>query len=254
MKFYQYLTTIISFFLKPKKRKLIQLSYKLKDKIGLEIGGPSSFFKLKSYFPVYLFARQIDGVNFSNETVWEGNIEEGKNYQYATNKQGYQHICEASGLENIPSESYDFLLSCHSLEHVANPVKALKNWHRVLKRSGKIILILPDKNYTFDIQRPYTTFEHLLDDFNNDVDEHDDTHFEEILQLHKIEMDSGTNNFEELKSRTKNNFVNRCVHHHVYDLPLLEKLLTHCNFKIIHQQKAAPFHLVIVGEKIDSNL
>jgi hypothetical protein len=93
-----------------------------------------------------------------------------------------------------------------------------------------------------------------LDDFNNDVDEHDDTHFEEILQLHNIEMDSGTNNFEELKSRTKNNFVNRCVHHHVYDLPLLEKLLTHCNFKIIHQQKAAPFHLVIVGEKIDSNL
>ena len=69
----------MSFVSKPGKRKLISIAYSLKNKTGLEIGGPSKFFDLKSYFPVYLFAKRIDGVNFSTETVWEGKIEEGKN-------------------------------------------------------------------------------------------------------------------------------------------------------------------------------
>lgn len=246
----QYVTTIISYLIKPQKRKLIKLSYSLKNKVGLEVGGPSSFFALKSYFPVYVFAKQIDGVNFSSNTVWEGKIEEGKNYNYTNSKQGYQYICEASRLENIKANSYDFLLSCHSLEHVANPIKALKNWYRVLKTGGKIVLVLPDKNHTFDHKRSITTFEHLLEDFNKDITENDTTHFEEIYQLHDLEMDTDVNTIEELKKRTEDNITNRCVHHHVYSLELLEKLLTYSNFKIIHQQKANPFHLVIIAEKI----
>src|SRR3954447_9706230 len=99
---FAYLVTLISFILKPEKRKLIILSYKLKSKIGLEIGGPSAMFRLKGHFPVYLFANRVDGVNFSTETVWEGKISEGRNYNYFKNKKGYQYIQEASELTNLP--------------------------------------------------------------------------------------------------------------------------------------------------------
>jgi predicted SAM-dependent methyltransferase len=249
MKFFQYIITLISYISRPEKRKLIRISFSLKNKIGLEIGGPSGFFNLKSYFPVYVFAKRIDGVNFNSQTVWEGKIREGESYQYIRNKHGYQFICEASELNDIKNDSYDFLLSCHSLEHIANPIKTLKNWYNILKKDGKIILVLPDKDFTFDHKRPYTTFEHLVQDFDAQTNEHDTTHFEEVIQLHDIAKDAYLNSVEELKSRIKDNFSNRCVHHHVYSLELLSELLIYCGFKVTYQQKASPFHLIIIGEK-----
>src|SRR5678809_351745 len=110
MKFSEYIITLVSYITRPQKRKLIEISYGLKDKTGLEIGGPSAFFNLKSYFPVYLFAEIIDGVNYSAETVWEGKIEEGTSYNYAKGKKGIQYISEASELSEIENEKYDFLL------------------------------------------------------------------------------------------------------------------------------------------------
>src|SRR5215216_66239 len=156
-----YLITVLSYLFKPAKRKLIRLSYELKSKTGLEIGGPSSIFGLKGYFPVYVFADHIDGVNFSNETIWEGKIGEGQNFRYFEDKTGHQFIDEASELKNISSQKYDFVLSSHSLEHVANPVKALKRWNDVLKDGGQLVLILPDKEHTFDVHRSYTSFQHF---------------------------------------------------------------------------------------------
>jgi SAM-dependent methyltransferase len=46
-------------------------------------------------------------------------------------------------IENIPKNSFDFLLSSHSLEHSPTPAEDLKNFHRYLKPGGKLILILP---------------------------------------------------------------------------------------------------------------
>ncbi|MGN6619183.1 MAG: methyltransferase domain-containing protein [Ilyomonas sp.] len=245
----EFFVTLISSIIKPEKRKLIKISSSLKGQVGLEIGGPSSFFGIKSYCPVYLFAKRIDGVNFSNETVWEGSIKEGTNYNYYDRKTGYQFIGEASELRNIADSSYDFILSCHSLEHVANPIKALKDWNRVLKKNGKFILVLPDKKNTFDHNRPYTSFEHFIEDFNNEVDESDTTHFNEIYQFHDLSMDTGVKDFAELKTRTANNLINRCAHHHVFGLELMEQLLSYCGFETLHKQEASPFHLVIVGKK-----
>lgn len=249
MKLFDWLITFISYVLKPGKRKLIRIAYGLKNKTGLEIGGPSKFFDLKSYFPVYLFAKRIDGVNFSTETVWEGKIEEGESYDYGKGKTGYQFISEASELENVKNNSYDFLLSCHSLEHIANPLKALKTWSEVLKTGATIVLVLPDRNYTFDINRPYTTFEHLIQDYENNTSETDSTHFEEVIKLHESGKDPNPQIPREFAKRVENNYAIRYVHHHVFSLELLEKMLSWCNFKVIHKQKAAPFHLVIVGEK-----
>jgi predicted SAM-dependent methyltransferase len=244
------IVTGISYLLHSKKRKLITIASQFKSQIGLEIGGPSSFFSLRSYFPVYLFAERIDGVNFSNSTVWEGSISEGYNFSYHAHKKGFQYISEASDLSKIKSDKYDFILSCHCLEHTANPIKALKEWNRVLKINGQIILVLPDKNYTFDERRPITTFDHLKVDFEKGTDENDTTHFNEVIGLHKIEKDGGLKTQQQLIERTNNNFINRCVHHHVFNFALIKQMLNYSGFSVELQQWAAPFHLITIARKI----
>lgn len=52
-----------------------------------------------------------------------------------------------SSIDNLPmieSNSADCIISRHSLEHITNTENTLKEWIRILKSSGKIVLILPD--------------------------------------------------------------------------------------------------------------
>jgi hypothetical protein len=43
-------------------------------------------------FPIYVFASKVDGVSFSDDTVWEGKIFVGENYRYFQDKIDYQYI------------------------------------------------------------------------------------------------------------------------------------------------------------------
>jgi ubiquinone/menaquinone biosynthesis C-methylase UbiE len=240
--------TRMSYLRRPAKRKLINWARRLEKRKGLEIGGPSSLFSLKGYFPVYLYAGAIDGVNFSTETLWEGSLQEGNNYRWHR-KTGYQYIREATDLAGIADESYDVVLSCHSLEHVANPLKALYEWKRVLKPGGILVLVLPDKRYTFDVNRPYTTMAHLLDDYRNNTGENDTTHFEEIVRCFAPDKNPHLSSREELAARLKLNFTERSVHHHVFSQELVKELMQHLSFTTLYQQEAAPFHLITIAEK-----
>jgi SAM-dependent methyltransferase len=218
-------------------------------KTGLEIGGPSHIFSKKGQLPIYSFAHAVDGCNFSNNTVWENLITEGDNYNYEDQTLGYQYIKDATDLEGIDSEEYDFVLSSHSLEHIANPIKAIEEWLRVLKRDGFFLLIVPDKNYTFDHKRSYTKFEHLVDDYDRGTTERDLTHLEEILSLHDLSLDTPAGNIDQFKKRSYDNYINRCLHQHVFDFKLLEQIFHHFKLKIVFKKSNWPFHLMIMGKK-----
>jgi ubiquinone/menaquinone biosynthesis C-methylase UbiE len=249
MTFFEKIITTISYLKQPAKRKMIQIAASFDGQTGIEVGGPSTFFSFKNAFPVYLYAKKIDGVNFSNNTLWEGKIEAGNLYNYYKNKVGVQFIGEAAHLEEVPDHSYDFVLSCHSLEHVANPIKALKDWSRVMKTNGRLVLVLPNKEFTFDNKRPITKLSHLIEDFENHITEEDSTHFEEVISLHDFKLDAFVQSKEDLIKRTSLNIKNRAVHHHVFDLALIKELLLYCGFEMIHQQTYPPFHLVSVAQK-----
>ena len=62
----------------------------------------------------------------------------------------------------VPNESQDFVLSSHVLEHFSDPIKALKEWHRVVKQGGYIFMIVPHKERMFDRDKQRTTFDELL--------------------------------------------------------------------------------------------
>ncbi|MFY7900652.1 MAG: methyltransferase domain-containing protein, partial [Chitinophagaceae bacterium] len=200
-----------------------------------------------SYFPIYAFANRVDVANYSAETVWEGEIKEGLTYRYFENKTGYQFIQEATDLFKINDKHYDFVLSCHSLEHVANPIKALFEWKRVLKDGGALMLVLPFKEGTFDKQRPYTTFDHLLQDYELNTTEKDETHFEEIKNLHDFSMEKGVIDKQAFEDRLKDNYINRCAHHHVFSEEVIAQMLEYVGFKVDYQIIVHQFHLVALA-------
>jgi predicted SAM-dependent methyltransferase len=240
------LVTALSYYKQPKKRDLIKEAYKLKGQRGIEIGGPTAFFSVKGGFPVYLFADKIDNVNYESESFF-GNYQKGQTFRYYKNKVGMQYIAEATDLKEIANASYDFLLSSHSLEHTANPLKALKEWNRVIRPGGRLVLLLPDKRFTFDHRRDYTTFEHLQEDYDHNTSEHDTTHVEEILSTYDEEK-VGTPK-EEYRQLVGNNFTNRCAHHHVFSQEVVRKALRFAGFTVDTQYEIAPHHLVTLAHK-----
>jgi SAM-dependent methyltransferase len=220
----------------------------LKGKSGLEIGGPSSAFTSNGILPIYPHIFHLDNCNFSNSTVWEGKLKEGISFQF-DNKKGYQYIREAADLHGIEDEKYDFLLSSHCLEHCANAVKTLKEWTRVVNKRGFLLIIVPHKDHTFDHNRPLTTLEHFLEDERNNTDEKDLFHLEEILKYHDLKMDKHAGTLAQFTNRSKDNFQNRCLHHHTFNNQNIAELIQYVGLKIIAQDFKAPYHCIILAQK-----
>ena len=224
----------IMYFLKYDRKKLstarLYEKYFL-EATGIEIGGPSLFFQY--IIPLYPVIAKLDGVNFSRQTMWEGSINAGNTFKYYKNNVGFQFISEASDLCQVKSGSYQFLISSNCLEHVANPLKAVEEWIRVISPGGYLLLVLPNKSSGFDHRRPITLFEHLLDDYKNNTTEHDLTHLDEILALHDLSRDPAAGDHENFRKRSLDNFNNRGLHHHVFDLPLIEKIFSHFGVSLV---------------------
>ena len=214
-------------------------------KKGIEIGGPSAIFNASGYLPLYPVIKDLDGVNFSKTTEWEGDISEGENYHFG-NKTGHQFILEGGKLDSIPDNEYDFLLSCNNLEHIANPIATLYTWKRILKEKGSLLLILPNKTANFDHRRPYTLMQHLIKDYKNNTEENDLTHLEEIIELHDLSRDPKARPFEKFEDRCENNFTNRCLHHHVFNQTLLKELANYCGFNVLMQHSSPTDHFILI--------
>lgn len=213
-----------------------------KDKNGLEIGGPSSVFSL-----IYDVCKSCDGVNFSEDTVWwQG--KDSNQYIYNNYQLGKMIIADATDLSIIPNDAYDFVLSSNNLEHIANPMKAIEEFHRVLKKDGIILIVVPNKEVTFDHDRQYTTFEHILEDYQNNVGEDDLTHLSEIIKHHDYDMDIACGGVEAFIARADKNIENRCLHHHVFDEECLKNLFIYFNIEVLGHTKMHTNYW-IVGKK-----
>src|ERR1700733_13333459 len=101
---------------------------RVREKRGLEIGGPSAVFAKRGLIPLYEHVGSLDNCNFGSHTLWATH-DAGKTFQYSALKPaGKQFVAEGADLAEISDESYDFILSSHMLEHSANPLRALQAW------------------------------------------------------------------------------------------------------------------------------
>ncbi|MDX2065850.1 MAG: class I SAM-dependent methyltransferase [Fimbriimonadaceae bacterium] len=53
---------------------------------------------------------------------------------------------DATFMHGVANESYDFVYTSHILEHIANATLGLKNWWRILKPGGYLILYAPHRD------------------------------------------------------------------------------------------------------------
>lgn len=210
-------------------------------KTGIEIGGPT-----KLFCNIYDKCLVCDNVNFSASTVWAEN--NTGDFEYGNKVLGRNIIADATDLHLIENEKYDFVLSSNNLEHIANPIKALEEFSRIVKKGGIIIVLAPRKERCFDHNREYTSFDHLLEDYKNNILEDDLTHLPEIIEKHDYSMDPACGGKENFMERAKKNFENRCLHHHVFDEGCLRKAFTYVGLEVIEFSPVSD-NWLIIGKK-----
>jgi ubiquinone/menaquinone biosynthesis C-methylase UbiE len=70
--------------------------------------------------------------------------------------------------DNLPfdNNSQDFVINSHVIEHMPNTIKALKEWHRIVKPNGIVFIICPKRDaLASDRPKPLTTLDHILEDY-----------------------------------------------------------------------------------------
>jgi hypothetical protein len=196
------------------------------NKKGIEIGGPSSTGGL-----LYKLCEHMDNVIFSKNTVWSQHTDE---YVYYQGKTGKVIINDAVNITNISDESYDFCFASHCLEHIANPIKAVKEWLRIVKQNGYVVLILPEKTQCFDHKRKYSLISTLVSQYEKNVGEDDLSTLPEILANHDLSMDLPAGNLQQFTQRSLDNYNNRCLHHYVYNPDLLKEITQYVGAEFVH--------------------
>ena len=199
------------------------------NKNGVEIGGISSSGNL-----IYTLTKNLDNIIYSEDKIVI--TKNKKQYHYHPGKVGKVIINDATNIESVKNNTYDYLYASHVLEHIANPIKALNEWLRIIKPDTYLILILPEKSRTFDRLRPISSFETILNQYKNNVSEDDLSTLPEILKYHDIRKDGKVKSLKEFKERSYKNFENRFLHHYVYDEKLLKQICTYLKCKYIYSE------------------
>ena len=95
---------------------------------------------------------------------------------------------DKSGLETFANESKDFIIINHVLEHLLFPDLAILECYRVLKPQGFLILAIPDKFYTFDLERSITSSKSIFERKNRSVKEPTPEDYFPVLECNHPKM------------------------------------------------------------------
>jgi SAM-dependent methyltransferase len=209
----------------------------LRGRHGIEIAGPSPPFEAGGRMPVYAIVGSLENYGFhASDGMFE-----------FSGRAGPSRVCDASALPRSDA-SCDFVLSSHVLEHIANPLRALREWHRVLRLGGHLFMLLPHGARTFDRRRAVTEWSHLMADFERQTPEADCTHIQETVRLTDTRHWS-FNAPPEWRDECEKNADTRNVHHHVFDLALAKQAATFAGFRVLAAEYAFPFHIALFAAK-----
>jgi SAM-dependent methyltransferase len=206
---------------------------------ALEIGGPTALFAAGGRLAVYGQLAALDAANFSRQTLWDGSRFEGISPRR-------HFIAEAGSLE-VASHAYDAVLASHVVEHLADPVGAVREWRRVLKPGGLLLLVVPHRDHTFDHRRPVTEVQHLLADADRRTPENDLTHLDEILRLHDLRRDPGAGSPAAFEHRCRENERWRALHHHVFVPSTVATLCELASLDVERLTTRRPFHIICLA-------
>jgi Methyltransferase domain len=124
----------------------------------------------------------------------------------------------AETLKAIPDASSDFFILCHVVEHLPNPLRAIRTIYSKLKVGGTMFMVVPWGGHTFDRYRPSTSLHHLVADYLQPSRDRNLEHYLEFCDLaaHKVDwMIEGQESYE----RTRD------THLHVFSPESIRKML-----------------------------
>lgn len=170
---------------------------------GLEIGA------LQNPLPISEKAQVIYIGKIDVPTAYNIHYQELKGQKLAN----VDVLDDGEKLNVIPPGSQDFIIANHFLEHTQNPIKSIEVHLSRLKLGGILFYAVPNKNKTFDLNRPLTTFEHILQDYKNGPESSYDNHVQEWVELVDkiVEPSLQKQRIEQIKK------INYSIHFHVWD-------------------------------------
>ena len=144
-------------------------------------------------------------------------------------------IDDGEVLHTVADRSQDFVIANHFLEHCQSPFDAMRNMLRVLRPGGYLYMAIPDKRFTFDIDRPVTTIEHIRRDFEEGPGWSKRAHFEEWARLVNKAGDESA--VQEVADSLID--INYSIHFHVWtQVEMLEMLMA--------AREILPFEIVVM--------
>lgn len=199
------------------------------DKKGVVIGG-----HLRWNFKALLETAQ-NIINVDNCPVDEGR------------SAGVDYVTDASNLFFAENGSLDFICSSHVMEHLANPLKAIAEWKRALKKGGIIYAGVPDKRHTFDHKRDRTPLNHLIEDLDRKTDQTDQTHVSDFIEKWDSPEVSCSRRKEILEDAKRH--PQSRVHHHVWIAEDVKEIFEYMGLKILYGPVLRHDTIHIVGRK-----
>jgi SAM-dependent methyltransferase len=125
-------------------------------------------------------------------------------------------VSDLESMKGIETASQDFVIANHVLEHVEDPLRALRSVARVLRPGGIAYLALPDKRFTFDSKRAITPLDHLIRDHDEGPDNSLLGHFREwVACVDDLHGDAGAAKVAAMTDIRAN------IHFHVWDYPAM---------------------------------
>jgi SAM-dependent methyltransferase len=209
--------------------------------VVLEPGGPSALFSENGLIPVYPRLAALDTLDYAERTLWSDAPQARDGSAISVRR---RLIGEAGRLEDTPADSYDAVLASHVLEHLANPLAALKEWARIVRPGGHVLLIVPHRDGTFDHGRPVTSLEHMREDAERETGEDDLAHLDEILALHDLDRDPGAPDRETFERRCRENASTRGMHHHVFVSRTVAEACEAAGLEVLMLRPKEPFNIV----------
>jgi SAM-dependent methyltransferase len=126
-------------------------------------------------------------------------------------------VDDGETLVTIADATQDFVIANHFIEHCENPLLTFQNLFRVLKPGGVVFMAVPDKRFTFDVDRPCTTIDHVLRDFSEGPEWSKRQHYEEWTRLVNKRSDRSQVNAETQHLID----MKYSIHFHVWSAPEL---------------------------------
>jgi GT2 family glycosyltransferase/SAM-dependent methyltransferase len=138
-------------------------------------------------------------------------------------------VDDGETLASVGDGSQDFVVANHFLEHCANPIATIETHLRKLAPGGALFYTVPDKRYTFDVNRPVTPLEHMVLDYEEGPERSRRQHYEEWARYVYDSTEDPLRSEETIARFAEElDASDYSIHTHVWTQAEFLKLLLHC--------------------------